>query len=53
MGSFTYTTAKNMIVKKMYGSIYQMQQMLDVFSMSGKLTYDEYIELTELLATHN
>lgn len=50
MNSFTYTAAKNTIIKKLYKSKEQMLQMLQVFAMSGDLTAEQYTELSELLA---
>lgn len=49
MNTFTYTAAKNMINKKLYKSSEQMEQMLQVFAMSGDITAEQYQELHELL----
>ncbi len=46
----TYRTCKLCIQKKLYKSKEDMQSKLDVFLAVGRLTVEEYQELTELLA---
>lgn len=48
---FTYNAAKKMINFKLYRSKEQMSQMLQVFSMAGDISAEQYQELTHLL--HN
>jgi hypothetical protein len=48
---FVYTLCKSKIEKKQYESKEVMQQMLDVFFAGGRLTTEEYQELTALLAS--
>ena len=44
-----YKLCKAKIEKGQYESKEIMQQMLDVFLAGGRLTFEEYDELTELL----
>lgn len=47
--NITYRLCKNKIEKKMFETQEEMQQMLDVFFGVGRITVDEYQELTALL----
>lgn len=50
MNTITYKLCKNKIEKGMYETQEDMQVMLDVFFAGGRITADEYQELTALLA---
>lgn len=45
----TYVLCKSMIEGKRYKSVEDMQLKLDVFFATGRLTEEEYTELTSLL----
>lgn len=45
----TYKLLKNKIEKGMYETQEEVQIMLDVFYMGGRITQNEYEELTALL----
>lgn len=45
-----YKVLKNMIVKKNYNSKEELQTKLDVFYATGRLTQEQYEELTAMLA---
>lgn len=49
--SLTYRAAKSSIERESYKSKEEMQTMLDVFLLGGRITQSEYDELTALLAT--
>lgn len=49
MNNFTYNAAKTTITKKLYRTPEQMNQMLQIFAMSGDLTPEQYTELKGLL----
>ena len=48
----TYKLCKQIITNKTYTSKEDMQLKLDVFFTNNRINEDEYVELTNLLATH-
>lgn len=46
----TYDLMKNKITKKMYNTKEEVFEMLDVFMMFNRITKDQYIELSAMLA---
>lgn len=45
----TYRLCKQMIQRKLYNTKEEMQQKLDVFYLGGRITQEQYAELTTLL----
>ncbi|WP_158231563.1 hypothetical protein [Sporosarcina sp. P18a] len=53
MNMITYKGCKTKIEKNMYEMQEEMQTMLDVFYMGGRITQDQYEELTVLLTANH
>ena len=51
MNMITYKGCKMKIEKGMYETQEEMQTMLDVFYMGGRISQEQYQELSALLAT--
>lgn len=51
MNMITYKGCKMKIEKEMYETQEEMQVMLDVFYMGGRISQEQHQELTELLAS--
>lgn len=51
MNMITYKACKNKIERQIYDTKEEMQVMLDVFWVGGRISQEQYEELTELLAT--
>lgn len=49
MNMITYRGCKTKIEKEMYETQEEMQTMLDLFYMGGRITQEQYQELTALL----
>ena len=49
MNTITYKGCKMKIEKNMYETQEEMQTMLDVFYMGGRINQEQYQELTQLL----
>ena len=46
-----YNSMKKLILKKYYKTAEEAQEKIDVFFAVGRLTADQYAELTELIAS--